>query len=99
MAQPSRSNLNSPSIKNVGPVQDPQGLPKLPDLPVTALHAQYSRQHISPHWRPNGYERFPLMNYWQDSMPTIEGDGAGYNPDRFKPATSCQDTLDCHCGE
>lgn len=62
---------------------------------------QYQRQRISDEWRPVGYERWQYMAALQNQMPILGGtnDHFGASPGRYREVTSCQDTLDCHCGE
>lgn len=66
-------------------------------VPETSFARQQQRRLISPNWQPRGFERYGYQKALLDSMDTLSG--AGANPDRYKPATTCMDTLDCHCGE
>jgi len=78
-----------------------KGLPPHAQVRVTSLQEQRRRQWISDDWEPKGFERFALQQAWLREMPVLGGinDQAISNPRRYEPATSCQETLDCHCGE
>ncbi len=62
---------------------------------------QYHRQRLSDEWRPVGYERWQYMAALQNEMPVLGGpiDQFGANPGRYREVTSCQDTLECRCGD
>lgn len=70
-------------------------------LKETSLDKQNQRRFISPQWQPRGSERFVYQKALGDQMNIIGGPGDHFEATqrRFLPATSCQDTLDCHCGE
>ena len=63
----------------------------------TSLDAQRKRQCISPTWEPNGFERYVYQRAVTRALPVVTG--VMTPQDRYKPAMSCQDTLDCQCGK
>jgi hypothetical protein len=69
-------------------------------LPTASYAEQYRRQRISDDWEPKGFERYKYQRALLHEMPVLGGasDGLLAAPERYREATSCQDTLDCHCG-
>lgn len=70
-------------------------------LRVANTAEQFSRRYISNNWTPRGFERWQYMNALLKEMPVVGGPDDGFLPPpiRYRPATPCQETLDCHCGE
>ncbi len=72
------------------------GLPKRTQMQVTSFEEQRARAIIHEGWEPNGFERFQLQRAWLREMPIQAG--LSNTERQYRPATSCQDTLDCTCG-
>jgi hypothetical protein len=67
----------------------------------TSLDEQNKRRYISADWEPNGFERYVYQRALTRAMPVVGGigDGGYVEQRRYTPATSCQESLDCHCGK
>lgn len=70
-------------------------------LKVTTPGQQFTRQRISNNWTPHGFERWQYMNALLKEMPVVGGPDDSFMdpPARYRPASPCMETLDCHCGE
>lgn len=68
---------------------------------VTSYADQLKRQRISDDWEPCGFERYVYQRALTRSMPLVGGirEAELAEERRYKPATSCQEELDCHCGK
>lgn len=69
-------------------------------LKPISLADQEQRRFLGDRWEPRGSERFVYQKALGDQMDIVGGSKDRFEPipRRYKPATSCQDTLDCHCG-
>ena len=69
-------------------------------MKATSYAEQYSRQRISDTWEPSGFQRYGYQRALLHEMPELGGptDQLGGNPERYRPTSSCQDSLECQCG-
>lgn len=69
-------------------------------LPVTGLGRQFTRQRLSNDWEPRGFKRYQYMRGLLHEMSVLGGpdDKEMASPERYRPASKCQDTPDCSCG-
>ncbi len=69
-------------------------------LPTSSLARQYARQRISNDWEPNGFKRYQYQRALLREMSVLGGpdDKEMASPERYRPASACQETPDCSCG-
>lgn len=66
---------------------------------AVSYQEQSIRQRRGASWEPNGFARYQYQQALTREMPVVGLDGDPFFPEeRFRPATFCQDTLDCTCG-